>query len=78
MTAKETAAAKTTEAAYIVKNMDSGCRDYPLKGGGSVYLPARHKGAKWPEIKESQISAALQKAAARGHVVLVKIENKEE
>lgn len=77
MTAKDTAA-KNAEAFYIVKNMDSGCRDYPLKGGGSVYLPARHKGAKWPEIKESQISAALQKVAARGHVALVNIESKGE
>lgn len=77
MAAKE-ATGKTAEAVYTVKNMDSGCRDYPLAGGGTLYLPARHKGAEWPQIKESQISAVLRKASARGHIALIKIENKEE
>lgn len=77
MAAKETTG-KAAEAVYTVKNMDSGCRDYPLAGGGTLYLPARHKGAAWPQVKESQISAALRKAAERRHVVLIKADSKEE
>lgn len=55
-------------AVYIVKNMDVGNRDYPLAGGGTLYLPMKKKGAAWPEIKGSQISAALRKAEITGHV----------
>lgn len=72
--AKNAAAEAASNGVYVVKNMDSGSRDYPLADGGSIYLPARHKGAKWPEIKESQFSPALRRAIALGHV---KLERKE-
>jgi hypothetical protein len=56
--------------------MDVGNRDYPLAGGGTLYLPMKKKGVAWPEIKGSQISAALRKAEATGHVKITRKEVK--
>ena len=66
----------TAETVYVVKNMDVGNRDYQLTGGGTLYLPMKKKGVAWPEIKGSQISAALRKAEATGHVQITKKEVK--
>lgn len=66
----------TAKTVYVVKNMDVGNRDYPLTGGGTLYLPMKKKGVAWPEIKGSQISAALRKAEATGHVKITRKEVK--
>lgn len=68
---------KTAETEYIAKNRDTAPRDYPLTGGGTLYLPARSKNTAWPRIKESQISAPLRTAQTRGHITLIKVEPKE-
>lgn len=66
----------TGRTVYVVKNMDVGNRDYPLAGGGTLYLPMKKKNVAWPEIKGAQISAALRKAEATGHVQITKKEVK--
>lgn len=71
-TKTETAAEKA--AIFIVKNLDVGNRDYPLEGGGTLYLPMKKKGIAWPEISESQISAPLRAAEATGHVQFLRKE----
>ena len=55
----------------VVKNLSPGPRDYPLKNGGSIYLPPRGKGIKWPEISPEQVSEALQAAKKKGLVDLI-------
>lgn len=75
-TGEVVAEATTGRTVYVVKNMDVGNRDYPLTGGGTLYLPMKKKGVAWPEIKGSQISAALRKAEATGHVKITKKEVK--
>lgn len=74
MAKKDEAVAAQAVAADIVviKNLDSGMRDYPLLDGSSVYLEARHKGVAWPEIKESLISPALRTAEKNGHVRIIR------
>lgn len=72
----ETAVEPGKNAVYVVKNMDVGNRDYPLKGGGTLYLPMKRKGAVWPKIKAGQISKALRAAEKTGRVQIIQEEVK--
>ena len=50
---------------YLITNLSNGPRDYPLKGGSSIYLKARSKKAGSVEIDGGMMSEALRLAAKK-------------
>ena len=52
----------------LIRNMEDGPRDYPLKDGGSVYLPPKGKPVHWAEVSEDVFSEALALAEKKGFI----------
>ena len=50
---------------YLITNLSNGPRDYPLKGGSSIYLKARSKKAGSVEVDGDKVSDALKLAAKK-------------
>ena len=58
-TGEVVAEATTGRTVYVVKNMDVGNRDYPLAGGGTLYLPMKKKGVAWSIVSNFPEKARL-------------------
>lgn len=61
-------AKRSTTPVLLIRNMEDGPRDYPLKDGGSVYLPPKGKPAHWAEVPEELFSEALALAEKKGFI----------
>lgn len=61
-------AKRSTTPTVLIRNMEDGPRDYPLKDGSSVYLPPKGKPAHWEEMSEELFSEALALAEKKGFI----------
>ena len=65
-------------AKILIRNLENGPRDYPLRDGSSIYLPPKGKPVHWAEIDSGNFSPALERAEERGFIDVKRGESEEQ